>query len=123
MSVVRSNIFTEIDLEAIKGDTFSPPVIILLGGLDLSSFHEAILTVRKRATDIDTLLVLTLDAGIQIETTIEDYEVISNDITLYANYADMEIPEGVYVYDMQVKEENEKYTILCGKFTIFQDVT
>ena len=101
----------KIQLEMVKGDTFS--FVVHFEGLteDLASAYFTLKTLDKTQ-----VLQKTLNSGItKLQTGYYKVRIAPADT---AN-----INPDRYKYDMQVGIGNDIYTILLGYFTIIEDVT
>ena len=65
------------------------------------------------------------DALLTVNSTDCTFDTENNKIIVPTNYSTIRLDEGVYKYDLQLKNKNtgEIYTILIGKYKIINDVT
>ena len=105
-----------VDLQMVRGDTFSFDLV--LTDIAAESIRSLYITVKKKATDTDSDAVIQkgLDDGVTlVEGTTYRFRIAPEDTE--------DVHAGKYVYDIQIRVEDDVYTLFSGAFNIAQDVT
>lgn len=110
----------EKDLKLTRGDTGMYAVDLRDANGNEMAFNEGIkmyFTVKANANTTDVSFQKSIGNGITYSQTDKKYHiVISPTDTANLNY-------GFYLYDITVKKENDRFTVVKGKFTIDYEVT
>lgn len=108
------------NIRHIKGDTFSSALVIEGLGKDLDS---AYFTCRDTLNDNSEILFeKSLNKGISLVEYDEEKDIRKYAIRI-APIDTKELQEGTYFYDLQIKINNDIFTIMKGKFILEQDAT
>lgn len=115
-----------LDITCRKGDTF---ILFVDFGFDLSADYQADewkLQVRTDEDDTGTP-ILDITNGETTYFTIEDGDEDNSKLKITIPSSDMDIASGLYVYDLEVLNDevtpNLRKTWLYGLFTVTEDIT
>lgn len=115
-----------LDITCRKGDTF---ILFVDFGFDLSADYQADEWKLQVRTDEDDTgaAILDITNGGTTYFTIEDGDEDNSKLKITIPSSDMDIDSGLYVYDLEVLNDevtpNLRKTWLYGLFTVTEDIT
>ncbi len=115
-----------LDITCRKGDTF---ILFVDFGFDLSADYQADEWKLQVRTDEDDTgaPILDITNGETTYFTIEDGDEDNSKLKITIPSSDMDITSGLYVYDLEVLNDevtpNLRKTWLYGLFTVTEDIT
>lgn len=110
----------EKDLILTRGDTGMYAVDLRDANGDEMTFNENIemyFTVKPNAKTDPATFQKSIGNGITYSQTDKKYHVVISPTDT------AELSYGVYVYDITVKKDNDRFTVVKGKFTVDYEVT
>jgi len=111
----------QLDLNARRGDTFYQEIEAIDGSTNTAfDFSAAFDSAKMQIRELRSSPILVeLDSA-----TVGEITLAAGKITLTKAAADMDIPAGEYLYDVQgTTAAGEVFTIIAGKVTFSDDVT